>query len=287
MTKQIFSLILLFTLVDRADATPGKPKTVDPISVDLISIAQNENPVIRIAATKFGSFFRNLFKRKEKEEEQTVSEKAPALNLKNLKPEEMRGAIKDALGTGLQSAVEKLGAPGGFLTNKAVKLTMPDRLKPIEAGLRKVGQGELVDGFIAGLNTAAEKAVPAASGIFGDYLNKLPVKDAEKLLSGKVDSATQYFRKNTESEITTQLRAKVKAMAAQTGLGDSLTALMSKIKYGASLLDYDVEDLDRYVTSKTLDGVFKLIADEEKQIRLDPARRGTELLQKVFGATQM
>ena len=282
--KLLCSFSLSSALVLGANATETTPSiTRQP---DLRELTQFADPPIRVAATKFGSFFRNLFKRKSKTEENTESEAAPKLNLKNITPDQMEGALKDALGSGLDSAVAKLGVPGGFLNSKSVKLTMPERLKPIETGLRKVGQGELVDKFVASLNTAAEKAVPVAGGVFLDYLKKLPIKDAEKLLNNRVDSATQYFRKNTETEITTQFRTKVKAMAEQSGLGDSLEALMSKIKYGASLLNYDIEDLDRYVTSKTLDGVFKMIAAEEKQIRQDPKRRTTELLQRVFGATK-
>lgn len=282
--KTLNSLTFTFSLVLSTSAVESVPETPVNDSRQLSELASPAHPPIRLAATKFGSFFRNLFKRKTKPEEVPESEAAPKLDLKGLTPEQMKGAVKDALESGLDSAVAKLGVPGGFLNNRNVKLTMPERLKPIEAGLRKVGQGELVDKFIASLNTAAEKAVPVAGGVFEDYLKKLPIKDAEKLLNNRVDSATQYFRKNTESEITTQFRAKAKAVAEQAGLGDSLKALMSKIKYGASLLNYDVEDLDKYVTSKTLDGVFKMIAAEEKQIRQDPQHRSTELLQKVFGA---
>jgi hypothetical protein len=44
--------------------------------------------------------------------------------------------------------------------------------------------------------------------------------------------------------------------------------------------------MDQYVTDKALDGLFLMVAEEEKKIRQDPMARTTDLLKKVFGSKQ-
>ncbi len=120
---------------------------------------------------------------------------------------EMVAGLKEALDKGTQFAVDKLGQPGGFLDNKKVRIPMPDSLSWVESSLRTVGQDELADEFIATMNTAAEQAVPEAADIFGEAIRNMSVKDAQGILTGPDDAATDYFRTHTEDALTERMLA--------------------------------------------------------------------------------
>lgn len=276
------SVLLAICLVISSSIAEANTPPGDDIPAHAIELERTAAPV-RLAASKFGSFFRNLFKKKQPAEDPNQAPAAPELDLRGLSREKMGSAIKDALQVGLTNAVNRLSRSGAFLTNKDLRITMPERLKPVADGLRKLGQDRVVEVFEATMNTAAEKAIPAAGTVFQDALKKMTVNDAADILNGRVDSATQWFRKNTEAELTGIFRAEVKKATASAGLTSAYKALVEKIKYGASLLNYDVEDLDKYITDKTLDGLFKVVAEEEKKIRQNPIGQGSQLLQAVFG----
>ncbi|MEN8108503.1 MAG: DUF4197 domain-containing protein [Pseudomonadota bacterium] len=201
-----------------------------------------------------------------------------------LSNDEMIAGLKEALDKGTQFAVDKLGKDGGFLNNKKVRIPMPDSLSWVEKSLRTVGQDELADEFVATMNHAAEQAVPEAAEVFGDAIQKMSVEDATDILNGPDDAATQYFRTNTEAELTDRMRPIVEQATANTGVTSAYKNMTAQAGGMTSLLSTDVTDLDGYVTGKTLDGLFLMIAKEEKRIRENPIGRGSELMQKVFGA---
>jgi hypothetical protein len=197
---------------------------------------------------------------------------------------EMVSGLKEALDKGTQFAVDKLGKPGGFLDNKKVRIPMPDSLTWVESSLRTVGQDELADEFIATMNEAAEQAVPEAAEVFGDAIQNMSVEDAQGILTGPDDAATEYFRTNTESILTDRMRPIVESATASTGVTSAYKNMMDSAGGLTSMLPGNSTDIDGYITTKTLDGLFLMIAKEERKIRKNPVARSSELMQKVFSA---
>ena len=197
---------------------------------------------------------------------------------------EMISGLKEALGKGTQFAVDTLGEDGGFLDNSKVKIPMPEGLSWVEKSLRTLRQDELADEFIVTMNHAAEQAVPEAAAIFGDAIQDMSVEDARGILTGPDDSATQYFRINTEAALTEKMRPIVEQATARTGVTSAYKNMTARAGGLTSMLSSDATDLDGYVTGKTLDGLFLMIAEEEKKIRENPVARSTDILKKVFGA---
>jgi hypothetical protein len=199
---------------------------------------------------------------------------------------EMVAGLKEALDKGTQFAVDKLGKPGGFLDNKKVRIPMPDSLSWVESSLRTLGQDDLADEFITTMNEAAEQAVPEAADIFGEAIQNMSVEDAQAILTGPDDAATEYFRTNTETALTDRMRPIVEAATAKTGVTAAYKNMMAKAGGLGGMLSGGggATDIDGYITGKTLDGLFLMIAREERKIRTDPVARSTELMQKVFGA---
>jgi hypothetical protein len=210
---------------------------------------------------------------------------AAPVGVTSLTQGEMYDGLKQALSKGVQQAVANLGHDGGYLNNLEVKIPMPDSLKRVQQAAHAVGQDKVVDDFIATMNHAAEQAVPQAAAIFGDAITKMNVDDAKAILTGPDDAATQYFRKTSEGQLTEKMLPIVKQATAKTGVTAAYKQLM---QYGGSFTQFmgqkNSVDLDGYVTGKALDGLFKMVAAEEKNIRENPVARSTDLLKKVFGA---
>lgn len=212
----------------------------------------------------------------------------------------MAGGLKDALGNGLQHAISELGHDNGFLTNLNVKIPVPEKVQLVEKGLRAAGQEKLADQFIATMNHAAEQAVPEAASVFGDAVKQMSFDDAKAILTGPQDGATQYFERTTRTNLYARFLPVVQQATAKTGVTSSYKDMMAKFNnsngstgggLGSSLgglansyLGSDALDLDAYVTNKSLDGLFKMVADEEKRIRQDPVARTTDLMKQVFGS---
>ncbi len=204
---------------------------------------------------------------------------------------EVASGLKEALAQGTTNAINALGRNNGFWKNDAVRILLPESVRKIAKVARQLGQGERVDAFELSMNRAAEKAVPHVADIFGDAIRKMTLKDARGILAGGDHAATDYFRRVAGDALKTRIRPVVSEATSQVGvtekykaltgsgseLGSALSMLGGKNK-GQSL------NLDDYVTDKTLDGLFKVIGDEEKDIRSNPLARSTDLLKKVFGS---
>ncbi|MCG6899996.1 MAG: DUF4197 domain-containing protein [Gammaproteobacteria bacterium] len=197
---------------------------------------------------------------------------------------EMVAGLKEALDKGVQFAVDSLGKPGGFLGNSKVRIPMPKSLSWIESSLRTLHQDQLADDFIATMNQAAEQAVPEAADIFSKAIREMSVEDAQGILSGPDDAATNYFRTHTESALNSRMRPIVEAATARAGVTAAYKKMTASAGGLSSLLPGSAADIDGYITTKTLDGLFLMIATEEHKIRTDPVARSSELMQKVFGA---
>jgi hypothetical protein len=215
----------------------------------------------------------------------------PSALTASLSQDQVVQGLKEALGKGVQQAVGRLGHDGGFLTNLDVKIPMPEKLRTVEKTLRVLKQDQLADEFITTMNHAAEQAVPEAAEVFGDAVKGMSIEDAKAILTGTNNAATVYFRRTTETNLYERFLPIVKKATDQTGVTSSYKQLIEKTEaanpfgsFGRSALGADSLDVDAYVTNKALDGLFKLVAEEEKRIRENPAARTTALLQEVFGA---
>lgn len=201
-----------------------------------------------------------------------------------LTDDEVIRGLKEALGKGAQQAIAKLGKDGGFLNDVNVKIPLPDELKKVEKLLRTLKQDKYADEFVATMNHAAERAVPEAAGLLKDTIQQMSLEDARAILKGPDDAATQYFRKNNEAKLKERFLPIVKQATDQAGVTSAYKKLLDKAGPAAGLLGKQATDVDGYVTGKAMDGLFKMIAAEEKAIRQNPVARTTDLLKKVFGA---
>jgi len=214
--------------------------------------------------------------------------------LADLSQDQMVQGLKDALAKGLQQAIAGLGHDGGFLTNLNVKIPMPEKLQKVETALRAMKQDKLADDFVTTMNHAAEQAVPEAGSVFADTLKQMTIEDAKAILNGPNDAATQYFQKTTQTNLYAKFYPIVQKATGQTGVTAAYKNLMEKANVGeglggfgssvGGLLGKDSMDVDAYVTNKAMDGLFKMVAAEEQQVRQNPVARTTATLQQVFGA---
>jgi hypothetical protein len=197
---------------------------------------------------------------------------------------EVVAGLKAALEEGTRYAVDTLGKEGGYLDNASVRIPMPDNLVWVEKSLRSLGQDQLADEFVASMNHAAEQAVPEAAAIFTDTIQAMSLDDARAILHGPDDAATQYFRNHTESALTERMLPIVTRTTENTGVTSAYKRMLASAGGMTSLLAGDATDVDAYVTRQALDGLFSMIAVEEKRIRENPLARSSELLRKVFGS---
>lgn len=202
----------------------------------------------------------------------------------NVSNNDIGRGLKQALSKGVRSAVDSLGREDGFLRNARVKIPLPRSLQKAERGLRMAGQGRAVDDFVTSMNRAAEKAVPVAIDVFVDAITQMTFDDARRILfSREDDAATQFFRRTSEDDLRRLFRPIVEDFTESVGVTQKYKTMVGKYGFAASLLGQDATDIDGYVTQKALDGLFLLVADEERRIRRDPVGRTTDLLRKVFG----
>jgi hypothetical protein len=214
----------------------------------------------------------------------TGNSTATTPSVAGLSQDEIIRGLKEALAKGSQDAITKLGKDGGFLNNPAVKIPMPEGLAKIDKTLRKLGQDKYADQFVATMNQAAEKAVPEAASLFADAIKDMTLEDAQAILKGPDDAATQYFRKKSEARLIERIKPLVATATDQAGVTSAYKKMVKKAGPLVGMLGNGAEDLDGYVTGKSLDGLFKMVAEEEKNIRANPIARSTDLLKKVFGS---
>jgi hypothetical protein len=191
--------------------------------------------------------------------------------------------LKAALEKGSQAAVASLGKTDGFLRNQKVRIDMPDSLERTEKAMRRLGMGKYADELIVTMNRAAEAAVPEAKALFVDSVKKMSVQDAKGILTGGDTAGTAYFKKTTSKQLHDRFLPIVKKATEKVGVAQKYNQYAEK---GASLGVIDRKDanLDEYVTQKALDGLYLMVAEEEKKIRKDPVSAGRAIIKKVFGA---
>ena len=189
--------------------------------------------------------------------------------------------LKEALKVGARNTVQQTSKTGGYSSNPAIRIPLPDRLKGMANALRKVGLGGQVDAFETKLNRAAETAAVEAAPVFMDAIKDMTIADARRLLRGSDTAATDYFRRNTYDTLTKRYTPIVQDRMNEVGAVRLFETLQNRYNQLPLMsdMDYQIED---YVVSEALDGLFTVLANEEKRIREDPAARTTELLKRVF-----
>jgi len=190
--------------------------------------------------------------------------------------------LKEALKIGTQNAVNLTGRLDGYFINQAIKILMPEKLQTMEKGLRAVGFGPQVDEFILSMNRAAERAAPAAKSIFWDAIGEMTFEDARKILGGGNTAATDYFKAKTTDKLTVAFKPAVDQAMNEVGVTRQYKELVGQFQ-SIPFMKSESLDIDHYVVTKALDGLFYVVGEEEKKIRTNPAARVTDLLKEVFG----
>jgi hypothetical protein len=210
---------------------------------------------------------------------------AKGLGLKNqseLSNSQVASGLKEALQVGAENAVKLTGKTDGYFGNQAIKILLPKNLQPLQRGLGAIGYQSKIDAFVLSMNRAAEAAAPSAKKIFGDAILAMTFDDARKILSGNETAATDYFKSKTTDQLAVAFRPFVEKTMSENGVTQQYESLTSELKSIPFLKNEDL-DINKYVVTKALEGLFYMLAEEEKKIRKNPAARTTELLKEVFG----
>jgi hypothetical protein len=190
--------------------------------------------------------------------------------------------LKDALSVGTKNAVNLVSKLNGYFGNEAIKILLPDKIQKGAELAGKLGFQKQVDEFILSMNRAAENAAPKAASHFADAIRSMTIEDARRILSGGDTAATEYFKTKTSSKLYEEFKPSVTESMNQVGVTHAYNAMMDKVP-AVPFVKSESLDLDRYVTTKALDGLFYMVGQEEKKIRTNPVARTTDLLKKVFG----
>ncbi len=208
---------------------------------------------------------------------------AHALSLKDLSNQDAVAGLKEALTRGASNAVGKLGRPDGFLGDPRVKIPLPDSLRKVDNVLHRFGLGKYGDDLVVTINRAAEAAAPEAKVLLWNAVKEMSLLDAKNILLGGNTAATDYFRAKTTQPLTAKFLPIVHQATDKVQLAQKYDEFAGKAsRFG--LIDEKQANLENYITQKALDGLYFMMAEEEKAIRADPIRQGSKLLSKVFGA---
>jgi len=203
-------------------------------------------------------------------------------NASGLSDSKVASGLKEALRVGADNAVKLTGKTDGYFGNEAIKILMPGNLRPLEKGLRAIGYGPKVDEFVLSMNRSAEAAAPAAKKTFGDAILAISFDDARRILSGADTAATDYFKAKTTDQLSTAFQPIVEKTMKENGVTQQYLALTEQYR-SIPFAKSQTFDINKYVVTKALDGLFYELAEQERQIRKDPAARTTSLLKEVFG----
>ena len=205
-----------------------------------------------------------------------------ALDLSSLSNKDADSGLKAALEKGAIAATSKLGMTDGFLKNDAVKIQLPSILEKARPILKMTGKGAQLDDLVLSMNRAAESAVPMAKPLLLNAVKAMSVTDAKNILTGGDTSVTDFFRQKTSDQLSVKFLPIVKGVTDKSGLSSKYNSVMGQAQsFGA--VKPDEATVEGYVTKKAVDGLYFIIAEEEKKIRQDPLGAGSKIIGKVFG----
>jgi hypothetical protein len=208
---------------------------------------------------------------------------AGAADLTSPTTAERTDGLKAALTQAAETAVSQLGKADGFVGNPDVRIPLPGKLQKARKTARKVGLGKQIEALELAMNRAAEAAVPEAKDLLLQSIKQMSVKDALDIIRGPENAATEYFRRSMSDKLAEKFQPIVSKATADVQLAAKYKTVASKAS-ALGLIDSSDADLDTYVTRKTLDGVFIVMAKEEAAIRKNPMNQASMLLRKVFGS---
>lgn len=198
---------------------------------------------------------------------------------------EVDEGLREALIKGISVGTDEVSKVGGYLNNPKIRIPFPPEIQKVENTLRDIGMGSLVDDFVTTLNRGAEEAAKEAKPIFVSSIQQMTIGDALAILRGSEDEATQYLKRTTTDELTNKFMPRIQNALNETGATKYYTDIVNT--YNSIPLVQKVNpNLGEYATALAIDGLFLKIAEEEKNIRQNPAARTTEILKRVFGQNQ-
>lgn len=212
---------------------------------------------------------------------QQIASQLPDTGGVGLSNADIAAGLKEALDKGIDKQVAKLTKTDGFYKNEAVKILLPQELQDVDKTLRKIGLGNLADKGLKMMNRAAEDAVKEATPIFIDAVKNMTFNDAKNILMGSDNSATNYLQSATSAQLYTKFNPVIKSSFNKVGADKVWSSIISKYNT-VPFVEKVNPDLTDYVTNKALEGVFTMIAVEEKEIRTNINERTSTLLKKVF-----
>lgn len=190
--------------------------------------------------------------------------------------------LREALNVGIKNTIKYLGKKDGYFANAAVKILLPEQVRKTESILRSIGYGPQLDEFTLSMNRAAEKAAPLAADIFAEAIADISFDDANKILRGGNTAATDYLKSKTYNRLLEHFQPAVRKTMSEykvTQKYEAITGNAQNLPLVGKIINLDV---NQYVSSKALDGLFYVLAKEETNIRTNPKARVTELLKEVF-----
>ena len=234
---------------------------------------------------------------------QQLSNNSSSTTKSNLDNSTVSSGLKEALKTGVTYAVKQLGSQDGYLNNKSAKIPLPDNLAKAETLIRNAGGDKIADDLINSMNNAATQAAPQTAEIFMNAIDKMSLTDAQKILSGGNDSATNYFKANTTESLKKMIAPIIqksmkdnqvasyydtvnnvyKSSVGNISNNSGVMGMAKNFGVDSSIPGSSNESLDDFVTNKAIDGLFTMIAQKEGDIRTNPVSQTTSLLKQVFG----
>jgi hypothetical protein len=206
-----------------------------------------------------------------------------ATGVDSLTSTEINSGLKEALARGADAAVAQLGQKDGFFGNEALKIPLPPTLQKAEKGMRLLGMGKQADELILSMNRAAEAAVPEAKTLLVDAVKEMTLEDAKGILTGGKTSATDFFRRKTETRLNERFLPIVKATTDKVGLAQQYNRYAGMAAQ-FNLVDKSQSNVEGYVTQQALDRLYTVIGEKEAALRENPLQAGSDLLKKVFSA---
>jgi hypothetical protein len=206
---------------------------------------------------------------------------------KELTQAEVAAGLKEALTVGIGNAVNVTGVTNGFYKNTEIMIPFPEEAIKVKEFCEKAGLKNQITQFEEKLNRAAEEAAKGSKEVFVEAIRAMTISDAITILKGGDDAATLYLKKTTSSKLYAKFYPVVESATEKIMLAKYWTPLVDKYNAAMTLTGGEKvnTDLNAYVTNKALDGLYIMVAKEEKKIRVDPIARVTDILKQVFGST--
>ena len=204
---------------------------------------------------------------------------------KPLTTAEVAEGLKEALVKGISTGADLVSITDGYFKNPEIKIPFPPEVKKVEDTFRKIGLGSQVDKFVMTLNRGAEDAAKEAKPIFIAAIKSMTIQDAWSILRGEDNAATEYLKRTTSALLKEKFKPVIQSSLNKVNATKYYGEIVSRYNQ-IPLVDKVNPNLDDYATDKAIEGLFVMIAKEEKSIRLDPVARTTELLKRVFGSAK-